>query len=50
MNDSRLEAAIRHDRAIVLSSLVLLTALAWTYLFYDAQRMSGMDMGMVGEM
>lgn len=34
----------------MLSSLVLLTALAWTYLFYDAQRMSGMDMGMMGEM
>jgi predicted metal-binding membrane protein len=30
----------RRDRAVILAALALLTALAWTYLFYDAHRMT----------
>jgi predicted metal-binding membrane protein len=47
-----LEAVLKWDRAIVLTSLVLVAALAWAYLFYLAwdmqQRMSAgaMNMGM----
>jgi len=52
---SRLEAILRRDRYAVLGALLLLTALAWAYLFWLAQHMAmppampsmpGMDMSM----
>ena len=43
MSDTRgLEALIRRDRAVVLSALVLVTALAWVYLVRLAGGMGGM--------
>ena len=46
-----LETALRKDKYLILAGLVLITLLAWAYLFYLARDMSGMDsMGEVGEM
>ena len=44
--DARIEATLRRDRRVVLSSLGLVAALAWVYLWLDAQAMSAMHMGM----
>ena len=46
MTDAAFEAALRRDRAIVAGSLVVLTALAWTYVLWLAvdMGMGGMDM------
>ena len=43
---SALEAALRHDRAVVLAALAAVTALAWAYLVWLANDMwmGGMDM------
>jgi predicted metal-binding membrane protein len=43
---SALEAALRHDRAVVLAALAVVTALAWAYLVWlaNAMWMGGMDM------
>src|SRR5438874_7526202 len=35
-----LPAPPRRDRAVILAALALLTGLAWTYLVYDARRMT----------
>src|SRR5260370_33838865 len=50
MNAS-LEGVLKRDRAIVVVGLILLSLLAWAYLFYQAHQMnnmpmSGMDMSM----
>lgn len=46
MNDTALEAALRHDRVIMIAALVALTALAWADLVWLANDMAmdGMDM------
>jgi predicted metal-binding membrane protein len=43
---SALQAALRHDRAVVLAALAIVTALAWAYLVWlaDDTWMGGMDM------
>jgi predicted metal-binding membrane protein len=40
----RLEALLKRDRVVVASGLVLLTILAWWYLFDMAGDMAAMDM------
>jgi predicted metal-binding membrane protein len=42
--DRNLNAVLRRDRSVVLASLVLVVALAWIYLWYDASTMGGMAM------
>ena len=32
--DQAVERLLRHDRAVVLAGLILITALAWAYLYY----------------
>src|SRR2546430_160707 len=46
MADAALEAVLRRDRAIVVAALVILTALAWAYVWWLAvdMEMGGMDM------
>ena len=46
MADAALEAVLRRDRAIVVAALVILTALAWAYVWWLAadMDMGGMDM------
>ena len=49
--DRDIEAALRSDRRVVAASLVLVTALAWLYLWRDAEamaRMAAMDSAMAG--
>ena len=41
-----LEAVLRRDRVIVLGGLVMISALAWSYLGYMAWEMEAMDMAM----
>ncbi|MFZ0694768.1 MAG: DUF2182 domain-containing protein [Alphaproteobacteria bacterium] len=47
MSDSALEAVLRRDRAIIVSALVLLVALAWVYVLWLTAGMDtgGMNMG-----
>jgi predicted metal-binding membrane protein len=40
----RLEAVLRRDRAIVLTGLAVVTAIAWAYLVYLVREMGTMDM------
>ena len=54
-NSSMLESTLRRDKVLVTAGLAVITLLAWTYLFYLAPGMSGMDsirelssMGMAG--
>lgn len=42
--DRSLEATLRHDRWVVAASLVMIVALAWLYLWRDAQAISHMSM------
>lgn len=42
--DRGIEATLRHDRRIVTVSLAIVVALAWLYLWRDAQAMSHMEM------
>jgi predicted metal-binding membrane protein len=46
MSEAAIEAMLRRDRAIVAAALVILTALAWAYVWWLAadMDMSGMDM------
>jgi len=46
MADAAIEAVLRRDRAIVVAALVILTALAWAYVWWLAvdMEMGGMDM------
>jgi predicted metal-binding membrane protein len=46
MSDAAIETVLRRDRVIVAASLVVLTALAWTYVWWLAadMDMGGMDM------
>jgi len=37
---SPLETALRHDRAIVLTALAALVAVAWAYMIFEAQKMN----------
>ena len=46
--DRAVEGAFRHDRVILVLSLLGLTALAWGYLFWDAARMGDMAAAMAG--
>lgn len=43
MFDRGIEATLRHDRRVVTVSLVLVVALAWFYLWRDAEAMSRLD-------
>lgn len=42
--DRGIETVLRRDRSVVAASLVLVTGLAWLYLWRDAQAMAAMDM------
>ena len=46
MSDTALEAVLRHDRAVVIAALAIITALAWADLAWlaDDMAMGGMDM------
>ena len=44
--DSAIEATLRRERLLVLSGLVVISALAWTYMLYLAWEMKNMEMGM----
>src|SRR6266498_3418424 len=47
MADAALEAVLRRDRAIVVAALVILTALAWAYVWWLAVDMEMGGMGMM---
>ena len=47
MTDATINAVLRRDRAIVLSAIVAITALAWAYLLWLA---ANMDIGMRSSM
>ena len=46
MSDTAIEAVLRRDRVIVAAAVVVLTTLAWTYVWWLAadMDMGGMDM------
>jgi len=43
--DHAIETVVRRDRGVIVASLVGVVALAWAYLFWEASRMGGMDVG-----
>ena len=45
-SQTTLETVLRRDRSVILAGLIIITALAWIYMVYLAQSMSGMDMSM----
>jgi len=46
MTGSIANLTLRRDRFIVISGLLVITVLAWAYMFYLAANMAGMDMNM----
>ena len=44
--DRAVEAALRHDRIVVLASVLGIAGVAWAYLFWAAAHMPGMDAAM----
>ncbi|HYP79354.1 MAG TPA: DUF2182 domain-containing protein, partial [Steroidobacteraceae bacterium] len=48
--EDALSAALRRERAIALTALLVITTLAWLWLLREAQRMSGMDMSSMAGM
>ena len=48
--DVALSTALRRERAIALTALLIIAMLAWLWLLREAQRMSGMDMSSMGGM
>lgn len=45
MSEAALEAVLRRDRAVVMTALITVAALAWAYLLRLSPEMSAMDMG-----
>ena len=48
--DEALSTALRRERAIALTALLVIATMAWLWLLREAQRMSGMDMSSMGGM
>jgi predicted metal-binding membrane protein len=45
MSSTPLEVVLKRDRLLILGGLVIISALAWGYLYYQAHAMQQMDMG-----
>ena len=45
-SSTALESVLRRDRSVILVGLIIITVLAWGYMVYLAQSMSGMEMSM----